>query len=553
MRALALMPFSAEFNDVFASLCAACTKFIELQATTNGEAVPQLDCTRIDKEAGDMDIMKRLLVAIRTATFCIADLTGNNKNVLWELGYAMALTKPVIIITQDRDSIGFDLHNFENLDYCRDELTKTLEVPLVDKIKALLSSPDSFVCPTDPLHAQTLAMSIAAPTYFLGPDFRIRYMNEAAADMFISNGQGAAFWHGRTLREFINDLELRLVNFPAIEKNLQIQTEHIQDLERAGRESDICPYNIEKVVLRTDDYGVIELQKTGVAVKDPIDDAVTGWVVSFNVVRAHNPEKFAAFHQNHATLIEGRLFPVKNSRKATPKKKDNRAPSPEDENTIIRWQSTREPRSEIVLADGYAEKATCFEFSARIMKSDTKRYGLASVRYIPEWFFDYRNSEFLMMRVPGTHMLAGVFRLSLNHSLAQYSNFESPTVEKIAAGKTFADAGAYLRAEIIANNRSWHLATLLGHAAAICSKRSQDFIYAQVPKPTLKFFAAYGWDRVGTDFVCEGWDQQWVPIMLDPDLYRGGELPIDSQYNNEFIQRARDAYHESKSLYEIGP
>jgi len=36
--------------------------------------------------------------AVRTADFCIADLTGSNPNVMYELGYAIASQKPVILI-----------------------------------------------------------------------------------------------------------------------------------------------------------------------------------------------------------------------------------------------------------------------------------------------------------------------------------------------------------------------------------------------------------------------------------------------------------------------
>jgi hypothetical protein len=559
MKALALMPFSDTFNDVFESMCAACkndasAELHNLNGDSQNEGVSHLECTRVDKENGDIDIIKLLLDSIRTASFCIADLTGNNKNVLWELGYAMALTKPVIIITQDRDSTGFDLRNLRSLKYDRTALKETLEIPLSKTIKAMLSAPDAFACPTDPLHAQALAMSIASPTYFLGPDFKIKYMNEAAADMFVSDsGQGAAFWHGRTLRDFINSLDSRLVNFPAIEKNLQIQKEQIRQLEQEGRESAICPYNIEQVVLSTNDYGTIELQKTGVAVRDPIDESIKGWVVSFNVVNAHDPTKFALFHENHGKLIAGRLFPTDEAKGRIAAK---RKPKPKDsgeQDMIARWQANPEPAPEIRPALGYAEKEVCFEFSARIMKSDQKRYGLSSVRWIPEWFFDYGHSEFLMMTVPGTTTLCGVFRLSLDHDLRQYPKLDGAVAQFIKDDKTFADAGAYFDPAITATNRPRHLATFFGHAVAVCAKRSQDIIYAQVPKPTLKFFITYGWKRVGPDFECPGWDQRWVPVVVQPDLYRDLESPIEAPLNKEFVQRTREAFRQCRAAYEFGP
>ena len=45
-----------------------------------------------------------VLDQIKTAKLVIADVTGGNPNVLYELGFAHAMQKPVLIITQDLDS-----------------------------------------------------------------------------------------------------------------------------------------------------------------------------------------------------------------------------------------------------------------------------------------------------------------------------------------------------------------------------------------------------------------------------------------------------------------
>jgi len=39
----------------------------------------------------------------------IADLSGNNPNVMYKLGLAYALGKPVILISNDVNSVPFDL------------------------------------------------------------------------------------------------------------------------------------------------------------------------------------------------------------------------------------------------------------------------------------------------------------------------------------------------------------------------------------------------------------------------------------------------------------
>ena len=58
-----------------------------------------------------------ILRGLTEATFCVADVTGHNPNVMWETGYAMALGKPTILIGQDIASLPFDLMWHRVLDY----------------------------------------------------------------------------------------------------------------------------------------------------------------------------------------------------------------------------------------------------------------------------------------------------------------------------------------------------------------------------------------------------------------------------------------------------
>lgn len=46
----------------------------------------------------------------------MADLTGTNPNVMWELGYAMALKKPALIITQSQAAAPFDVKDLQSLE-----------------------------------------------------------------------------------------------------------------------------------------------------------------------------------------------------------------------------------------------------------------------------------------------------------------------------------------------------------------------------------------------------------------------------------------------------
>lgn len=554
MKSLALMPFGSDFDDVFGTMQQACRQCAEQPGGTptagnNGDA-GAIACERIDEEMGAaFDIVDTLIRRIRGADFCIADLTGHNQNVMWELGFAMALEKPVILITQDREAIGFDLRNVKNIQYSRTSLRETLEKPLVHEIKNLAGT----IChvPTLSSYARSLAMSSGSPTYFLDSEYKIHYMNEAAAAIFTtsSSAGGSKAWAGTTLREFMNTFSRRLENLPAVEKNLQLQNEEIFILQEEKRESAICPYNIERIVLKTHAYGKLELQKTGVAVRDPATDSISGWVVSFNVIKAHEPEKYEKFHEKHRSLVEGMLLPRERPGGFASE------PLPRSHHTAPKWPDSVEIRQWIVngchdprllLADDYAQKQACFDFCASVMKNDP-RYGLESVAYLDEWFFDYHNAEYIEMRTPTSNEFVGVFRIHMRTDLSKYTGLEDWVSQCAGDGQEFCDVGAYLNPSISGKTRSKCLATMLGHAARIAELHNQVHLYAQVPSQLFRRFEKFLFRRAGMNFPCPGWRQpSWTPVALKCIAYSGEgssvDWPAPERIDNDFIAAAREAY-----------
>lgn len=91
MNFFVIMPFATDFDDVYAVIKATVES-----STTDAKG----RCFRLDESRPAGRITDRLLTELRSATICIADLTENKPNVMWELGFAMALEKPVIIVTQ---------------------------------------------------------------------------------------------------------------------------------------------------------------------------------------------------------------------------------------------------------------------------------------------------------------------------------------------------------------------------------------------------------------------------------------------------------------------
>ena len=78
--------------------------------------------------------------SLRSARIVIAELTGRNTNVFYEVGLAHALGKPVIIITRNEDDVPFDLKALRYLFYNIDDpfWGENLKKALVDMFKKLL-------------------------------------------------------------------------------------------------------------------------------------------------------------------------------------------------------------------------------------------------------------------------------------------------------------------------------------------------------------------------------------------------------------------------------
>ncbi|MDT7690444.1 MAG: hypothetical protein QOJ70_3111 [Acidobacteriota bacterium] len=125
------MPFGkndgTDFDEVYQSaIKAACQ---EVGAT----------CIRADALSFSGSVLRNIHNSITKADFVIADLTGRNPNVLYELGYALALDKRVLLLARDATDIPFDILEQRVILY--DEDIRRLKDNLVASLNALISSP----------------------------------------------------------------------------------------------------------------------------------------------------------------------------------------------------------------------------------------------------------------------------------------------------------------------------------------------------------------------------------------------------------------------------
>jgi len=120
-----LMPFAPEFQPVYDDIIVPAVKAYDMNVV------------RADNIYSPGIVMRQIWEHINTARFLIADLTGKNPNVFYELGLALALEREVILLAQSSDDVPFDLRHMRYFHYSltgqraieksKEELMKTIK------------------------------------------------------------------------------------------------------------------------------------------------------------------------------------------------------------------------------------------------------------------------------------------------------------------------------------------------------------------------------------------------------------------------------------------
>jgi len=100
-----LMPFAAEFEEIYST----CIK------PTLEKRIPR--CLRADEIFHNKPIVEIIWKNINEALLVVADLSGRNPNVFYEVGMAHTLGKEVILLTQDLNDVPFDLRHLSVICY----------------------------------------------------------------------------------------------------------------------------------------------------------------------------------------------------------------------------------------------------------------------------------------------------------------------------------------------------------------------------------------------------------------------------------------------------
>jgi hypothetical protein len=104
-RAFVVMRFTQLFNDVYLEVIkSVCNEF-------------GVSAIRADEVYGPGMIVKDIIDQVTAAQLVIADISEPNANVYFEVGYALALNKPSILLAKKDTPLPFDVSGFRVLFY----------------------------------------------------------------------------------------------------------------------------------------------------------------------------------------------------------------------------------------------------------------------------------------------------------------------------------------------------------------------------------------------------------------------------------------------------
>jgi len=127
-RVFVLMPFGLDRDVYEVGIQQAC---IEVGA----------ECSRVDEQLYSESMLNRIYDQIQTADVVVADMTGQNPNVFYEVGYAHAVSQRVVLLTRQVEDIPFDLKHYRHIVY-GNSLSK-LKEELKEKLEWALQQPST--------------------------------------------------------------------------------------------------------------------------------------------------------------------------------------------------------------------------------------------------------------------------------------------------------------------------------------------------------------------------------------------------------------------------
>jgi len=121
------MQFSKEYNDLYEEVIKTVAETFNFK------------CIRADEFYSSTPILSDIITSIEESTAIIAEITPDNPNVFYEIGYSHAIKKPTILLCdKKREKLPFDLSSFRTLFYENTIVgKKNIELSLINYLENL--------------------------------------------------------------------------------------------------------------------------------------------------------------------------------------------------------------------------------------------------------------------------------------------------------------------------------------------------------------------------------------------------------------------------------
>jgi len=184
-KCFVIMPFAPAFNEMYETI----------REVMEGPEL-SLNCSRADELQGGGHIIEDILREIAEAEIVIADLTGRNPNVFYELGIVQMVkdVDKVILLSQDIDSVPFDVRVFRCIFYKQSiQGARELKEKLLAGVKSVaeksfrfkLHQGETYKFPHKVMGPDNCAYDFMIPDCFFAVDgakFELRITRHAAGE-----------------------------------------------------------------------------------------------------------------------------------------------------------------------------------------------------------------------------------------------------------------------------------------------------------------------------------------------------------------------------------
>ena len=214
-----IIPFSPEYESVYRQL-------IKPAAEPFG-----LKVLRANDIYSPGVITEQIRAAIHQSVICIADVTGKNPNVLYEVGIAHTLGKPIILLSQSVEQIPFDLSAFRVVIYDIEKISRARE-NLSGTIKEILGRGRLIEAKALLQQGNARAAILETSIYFEHALRELVYRNEARIFDLLHGRKPERLSMGQMLKYLLKLDVVSQEDVPKIREFIDLRNRTVHDLAK---------------------------------------------------------------------------------------------------------------------------------------------------------------------------------------------------------------------------------------------------------------------------------------------------------------------------------